>query len=131
MFKKKLDGADQFFIFLLSFIPTIVFIPLFRNLYKFLRHGNVYGGFGVLSFDESWTEGTIMSFLFFLILFLFIFEIKKKYLIIGIILAIFLSEGLIIRNLEYFSWYAACSLIAFILANIFLFIKNKYFQKVD
>jgi|WetSurMetagenome_2_1015567.scaffolds.fasta_scaffold273931_2 hypothetical protein len=129
MFKKKLDGIDKFFIFLFSLIPILLFTPLFRILYKFLRHGNVYGGFGVLSIDESWTEGAIISFIFFLILFLFIFEVKKKYLIIGIILAIFLFEGLIIRNLEYFSWYTFFSVIAFILAKIFLFVKSKYFQK--
>jgi hypothetical protein len=125
-FMKKLDGIDKFFIFLFSLIPILLFTPLFRVLYKFLRHGNVYGGFGVLSIDESWTEGLLISFLFFLTLFLFIFEIKKKYLIIGIILGIFLLEGLIIRNLEYFLWYISFSVIAFILAKIFLFIKNKY-----
>lgn len=54
---------------------------------------------------------------------------SKKYLIIGIFLAIFLLEGLIIRNLEYFLWYLSFSFIAFILAKIFLLVKIKYAQK--
>jgi hypothetical protein len=127
--KKNLDNLDKFFIFLLSVIPMILFTPLFRSFYKFIMKGNVYGGFGIFMIDGSWFEGAIISFLFFLTLFLFIFEIKKKYLIMTAILSLFLLEGFIIGNLEYFLWYISCSLAAFVTAEIFLFAKNKYVQK--
>jgi len=71
--KKKLD---KFIVFLFVPIPIILFTPLFRALYKSLV-GNIYGGFGIFTFDESWLEGAIISFIFFLTLFLVVFEIKK------------------------------------------------------
>ena len=125
--KKKLDKFDKFFIFLFSFIPIILFTPGFELLYKTLMKGRIYGLFSEF---EPWLMGGMISFLFFFTLFLFVFEIKRRYLIFGIILALLILdwyfEGL---DYIYLPWYFSGPLIGFILAKIFLFVKIKNAKK--
>jgi hypothetical protein len=125
--KKELDKFDKFFIFPTSIIPIILFTPAFELLYKTLMKGQLYGIFSEI---EPWLMGGMISFLFFLTLFLFILEIKKRYLIFAIILALLLLSWYF-EDLDYIYifWYFVGPLSAFILAIIFLFIKNNRLKK--
>lgn len=126
---------DKYDIRIFLAIIIVLFTPVFAGFYTFLNNGNPYGGFGVLTLNESMFDGAIMSFLFFFTLYLFIFGVTKKYLIIGIVLATLLLPSLFLGALdyslfigafEYFLFYFCFSLTGFILAQIFLFVKNKH-----
>ena len=126
---------DKYDVRIFLAIIIVLFTPVFAGFYTFLNNGNPYGGFGVLTVNESMFDGAIMSFLFFFTIYLFTFEVKKKYLIIGITLAVLLLPSLLlgvldyslfIEAFEYFLFYFCFSLTGFILAKLFLFVKNKY-----
>jgi hypothetical protein len=88
---------------------------------------NLYSGFSFLGFDAFWLIGGFISFVFFTTLFIFIFEIKNKYSIIGIVSALLVFvwyfSGL---GYIYLLWYFSALLTTFALVKIFLLARNKY-----
>lgn len=135
--KKKLDKFDMIFIYLFLVIPIIIFTPLFGFLFKFVFRdfpwifsGNLFNGLFPLIPSEAILNGATMSFLFFVTLSLFVLEVKKKYLISGIILGLVFFLWFVMRlDYIYLLWDFSGPLAAFIIAKIFLFIKVNYFKK--
>jgi hypothetical protein len=133
--KKQIDKFDMVFVYLFLVFPIILFTPLFGLLFKFLMKDYPWllsGGFFdmLLPFGETTLEGAIFSFLFFVTLSLFVFEVERKYLISGIILGLIFLFWFVARlDYIYLLWDFSGPLTAFVIAKTFLLIKNKYAEE--